>query len=437
MSAVVQFLILTLVGRAQELIPFLAFVKPVAIAMLVGAVTLVVSFPYHTLGQRWTKPTLFWFLATLGFLASLPTSIYPGRSAEFLLMTYSCTCFLFLLVSQCVRKQETMEQIAFTLMIMTLLLGLGILVNPRRLITDHGFRYSVSESYDSNDLAVVYAMSIPFVFYWFWRGSPFIKMLAVVATLLAVVGIQLTGSRGGLLTLATVVVYMVVRVKELGPIVRALLVVGMLAGGALATQTETFNQLILAAQGKDYNTDAEDGRIEVWKRGIGYALTHPVTGVGVFCFEIAEGKISGRSSTTRGIRWTSAHNSYVQVLAENGFITFVFWCSMIYSALRELRRQREMLLPYSWDSSVARFLVLRGMIQTSLLAYVVGAFFLSLGYLCYLYLVLGMAIAMGQIADKKKSDLDALEEDDWRTEEPIVPNEEQGRFGQPLSMSRS
>ncbi len=379
MSAVVQFLILTLVGRAQELIPFLAFAKPVAVAMLLGAVTLVISFPYHTLGQRWTRPTMFWFLATLGFLASLPTSIYPGRSAEFLFMTYSCTCFLFLLVSQCVRKQETVEQIAFTLMIMTLLLGVGILVNPRRLITDHGFRYSVSESYDSNDLAVVYAMSIPFVFYWFWRGSPIVKMMAITATLLAVVGIQLTGSRGGLLTLATVAIYMVVRVRELGPILRALIVVGMLAGGALATQTETFNQLILAVQGKDYNTEAEDGRIEVWKRGIGYAFTHPVTGVGVFCFEIAEGKLSGRSSTTRGIRWTSAHNSYVQVLAENGFITFFFWCAMIYSSLKELRRQRDMLLPYSWDPGVARFLVLRGMIQTSLLAYVVGAFFLSLG----------------------------------------------------------
>jgi hypothetical protein len=437
MSVVVQFLILTLVGRAQELIPFLAYVKPVAIAMLVGAVTLVISFPYHTLGQRWTRPTLFWFLATLGFLASLPTSIYPGRSTEFLFMTYSCTCFLFLLVSQCVRKQETVEQIAFTLMIMTLLLGLGMLVNPRRLITDHGFRYSVSESYDSNDLAVVYAMSIPFVFYWFWRGSPIIKLLAIVATLLAVVGIQLTGSRGGLLTLATVAIYMVFRVKEIGPVLRALIVVGMLAGGALATQSETFNQLVLAVQGKDYNTDAEDGRIEVWKRGIGYAFTHPVTGVGVFCFEIAEGKLSGRSTTTRGIRWTSAHNSYVQVLAENGFITFFFWCGMIYASLRELRRQRDILLPYSWDRGVARFLVLRGMIQTSLLAYVVGAFFLSLGYLCYLYLVIGMAIAMGQIADKKKSDLDAQEVDDWSHEESSSPLEEPGRLGQRISMSRS
>jgi hypothetical protein len=437
MSIVVPFLILTLVGRAQELIPFLAYMKPVAVAMLVSAVTLVVSFPYHTMGQRWSRPTLFWFLTTLGFLISLPTSIYPGRSAEFLFMTYSCTCFLFLLVSQCIRKQQTMEQIALTLMVMTLLLGIGIIVNPRRLITDHGFRYSVSESYDSNDLAVVFAMSIPFVFFWFWRGGPLVKLLAIGTSLLAVLGIHLTGSRGGLLALATVIMYMVLRVKELGPVLRVLLVVGMLLGGALATQTETFNQLILAAKGQDYNTQAEDGRIEVWKRGLGYALTHPVNGVGVFCFEIAEGKLSGRSTTSRGIRWTSAHNSYVQVLAENGFPGFLFWCAMIYSSIRELRRQRDMLLPYNDDPQVERFLVLRGMIQTSLLAYVVGAFFLSLGYLCYLYLVVGMTIAMGQIADQLKGSFDDLESYDEVESEGQAEPSKSGRPDRELLAGRS
>jgi hypothetical protein len=436
MSAVIQFLILTLVGRAQELIPFLGVIKPVAIAMVVGAVTLVLSFPYHTMGQRWTRPTLFWFLATCGFILTLPTSIYPSRSGEFLLMTYSCTCFLFLLVSQCVRKQQTMEQIAFTLMLMTFLLGIGILANPRRLITDHGFRYSVSESYDSNDLAVVYAMGIPFVFFWFWRGSAPIKLFAILTALLAAVGIHLTGSRGGLLALGTVIIYMVIRVKEIGPLLRTALVGGMLLGVMLATQTETFNQLLLALQGKDYNTAAEDGRIEVWKRGIGYALTHPVTGVGVFCFEIAEGKLSGRSTTSRGIRWTSAHNSYVQIIAENGIPTFLFWVGMIYSSIRELRRQRDLLAPYAADATVARFLVLRGMIHTSLYAYIVGAFFLSLGYLCYLYLIVGMTIAMGQIADQKRL---AFEEEEARYAPPDDLPEKASHvdaLGRPLPVSR-
>jgi hypothetical protein len=433
MSVVIQFLILTLVGRSQELIPFLGAIKPVAIAMVVGAITLVIAFPYHTIGKPWKRPSLFWALATAGFVVSLPTSIYPSRSGEFLLMTFSCTCFLFLLVSQCVRKQETVEQIAFTLMLMTFLLGIGILVNPRRLITDHGFRYSVSESYDSNDLAVVYAMGLPFVFYWFWRGSAATKLFAIFTALLAALGIHLTGSRGGLLALGTVVIYMVLHVKELGPILRAMLVVGMLLGGAILTQTETFNQLVLAAQGKDYNTAADDGRIEVWKRGIGYALTHPITGVGVFCFEIAEGKISGRTSTSRGLRWTSAHNSYVQVIAENGIPTFLFWVGMIYSSLQELKRQRQLLLPYSRDPSIARFLVLRGMIQTSLYAYVVGAFFLSLGYLCYLYLLVGMTIAMGEIADQKaNSFLD--EERDEQPEPEMAELPPLDRFGRPAAI---
>lgn len=404
MALVVSFIILTLLGRVQELIPPLAYLKPVMLAMLIGGVSLLIYYPYGSVGRPPRRPTIFWLLTSIGFAASIPMSLYMSKSVEFLALTYLCTSFLFLLVSQCVRRLETLEAMAFSLLLVSLLLGIGILVNPRRLVTDTGFRYSVSDTYDSNDLALVFAMGIPFVFYWFWRGGVVMKLLAVLSALVAVYGIHLTGSRGGLIALATVIVYMVLRIKEIGPIIRGLLVAAMLLGAALATQTDTFQQLILAAKGQDYNTTAEDGRLQVWRRGLGYIATHPLTGVGIVCFEEAEGKLSGRSTTARGIRWTAAHNSYIQVCAENGIPTFIFWLGMIFSSLAELRRQRRILEPLSDDPMIHRVLVLRGMVQTSLVAYVVGAFFLSLGYLAYLYLLVGMTVALAEITDQIAAD---------------------------------
>ena len=190
-----------------------------------------------------------------------------------------------------------MDQISLTLMVMTLMLGIAIIVIPRRIVTDTGFRSSVSDTYDANDLAVVFAMGIPFIFYSAWRGGFIRQAMAVPATLLAAYGIYLTGSRGGLIALATVFLYMIFRVKELGGILRSVMVIGILWGGMAATQTSTFQQLISAVNGKDYNTSAEDGRLQVWKRGLGYIATHPLTGVGIVCFEDAEGNLSGRSST--------------------------------------------------------------------------------------------------------------------------------------------
>ena len=40
---------------------------------------------------------------------------------------------------------------------------------------------------------------------------------------------------------------------------------------------------------KDYNYTDSEGRVEVWKRGMGYMLHNPVVGVGVAAYPIAEG----------------------------------------------------------------------------------------------------------------------------------------------------
>lgn len=406
MSFVVNLIILTLVGRVQELVPPLAYLKPVMMAMLLGGFALVVYYPYQSMGQKMSRPTFFWMLASIGFVASVPMGLYQGKSIQFLSLTYLCTVFLFLLVSQCVRRFRTLEQMATTLMVMTFMLGVAIIVIPKRIVTDTGFRSSVSDTYDANDLAVVFAMGIPFVFYTAWRGGFLTKILGIMVTLLAAYGIHLTGSRGGLIALATVFLYMVLRVKEIGSLLRSTLIGVFILGALAATQTSTFQQLILAVNGKDYNTSAEDGRLQVWKRGLGYIATHPIVGVGIVCFEEAEGLLSGRSTTARGIRWTAAHNSYIQVCAEVGIPAFICWILMIGSSFTELRRQRRLLLEWSDDIEVRRMLFYRGMVETSLCAYVVGAFFLSLGYFVYLYLVVAIVVAMSVITNEKVAQLE-------------------------------
>ena len=422
MSFVINLIILTLVGRVQELVSPLSYLKPVMLAMLIGGFALIVYFPYHSMGKKWSKPTLFWALASAGFVASVPFGLYQGKSIQFLSLSYLCTVFLFLLVSQCVRRFRTMNQISMTLMMMTLMLGIAIIAIPRRIVTDTGFRSSVSDTYDANDLAVVFAMGIPFIFYSAWKGAFPTKILAIFATLLASYGIYLTGSRGGLIALATVFLYMIFRVKELGGAVRSLLVVGIMLGGLAATQTSTFQQLIMAVNGKDYNTSAEDGRLQVWKRGLGYIATHPITGVGIVCFEEAEGTLSGRSTTARGIRWTAAHNSYIQVCAEVGIPAFICWVMMIVSSFGELRRQRRVLADWQGEVEPRRMMVLRGMLETSLCAYVVGAFFLSLGYFVYLYLVVAMVVALGEIVNETVAKLEE-ELDEEEDEELASPDD--------------
>jgi O-antigen ligase len=399
MATVVNLIILTLLGRVQEILSPLGAIKPMWILNAVAAIALFVAWPYRKTRRRWRRPTLFWLLASLGFVASVPMSLYPGQSLAFLATTYLCTAMLFLLVSQGVRKFSTLESISLGLVAMSLLHGAAMWIAPQALKTELGVRYSVSDAYDPNDLAVVYAMEVPFLFYWFWRGGAFLKSLSVVATVLAVSGIHWTGSRGGLVALGVVGGYLVFCVRELGPWIRGLLIVGMLAGGAAATQTETFHQLLLAVQGKDYNTTEEDGRLQIWRRGVGYAATHPVSGVGVMCFDVAEGQLSGRSASVRGVKWSAAHNSYIQILAENGVVAFLCWLAMIVASFQELNRQRRLLGPWRGERGVHRMLVFSAMVRAALLSYAVGAFFLSLGYLAFLYLLVAMTVSLAEVVD--------------------------------------
>lgn len=426
MATVVNLIILTLLGRVQEILSPLGAIKPMWILTAVATVALVLAWPYREMGRRrWRRPTLFWLLASLGFVASVPTSLYPGQSLAFLATTYLCTAILFLLVSQCVRRFSTLESISLGLVAMSLLHGAAMWIAPQEMKTELGVRYSVSDSYDPNDLAVVYAMEIPFLFYWFWRGGLLVKGLTVVATGLAVSGIHWTGSRGGLVALGVAGAYLVFCVRELGPWLRGLLIAGMLLGAAAATQTETFQQLLLAVQGKDYNTTEEDGRLQIWRRGVGYAATHPVTGVGVMCFDVAEGQLSGRAASVRGVKWSAAHNSYIQILAENGVAPFLFWFAMIAASFREINRQRRLLSPWRGERDVHRMLVFSAMVRAALLSYAVGAFFLSLGYLAFLYLLVAMTVSLAEVVDGVYDERTRAEEDvdDFAESEAAAPDD--------------
>ena len=84
----------------------------------------------------------------------------------------------------------------------------------------------------------------------------------------------------------------------------------------------------------DYNMTSPTGRKQVWLRGLGYAAQYPVFGVGVANFNWAEGTISSLARNRepgQGIKFSTAHNSYVLVLAELGIVAgAVFACWLPY-----------------------------------------------------------------------------------------------------------
>jgi len=101
---------------------------------------------------------------------------------------------------------------------------------------------------------------------------------------------------------------------------------------------------------EDYNWDAESGRRQLAKRGIGYMLRYPLTGVGVNNFSKAEWQISSMASEVgrqKGIPGKAAHNTWVQVGAEMGVTGLVLWLLFVFGTMWAVGRTRRKL-PSSW-----------------------------------------------------------------------------------------
>ena len=414
MANIVILLILMQLGRVQEFIPVVRSLKPVLLLLAVGVVAhFLLQRPVGP-GFRWKRaPLVLGLLFTVGLFLSVPTSFYPRQTLEFLLKRHITIVIMVLLAVRHLADFYQLQRASAAVVFSVLWLGTAIVIRPTAMEVPEQpgvFRYSVCSSYDPNELALVLAMCAPFLLYWFLRGGLLMKAISLVSGVLALNAIHLTGSRGGLLSLGIVGLVVIVAVKQIHPLVRAIMIAFALLGGALVTQTSTFANLVDALQGEDYNSTSPDGRLAIWKRGIGYAFANPITGVGTSCFSLADGELSGRRSFVRGVKWSAAHNSCLEILVENGFAAFFCWIGMLLATLLELRRQRRALAPWAMVPPVDRCLLLGDMVRAGLYAFLVGGMLLSMGYLAYLYLLIAFAVALGNITDDLVLELEEADE---------------------------
>lgn len=139
--------------------------------------------------------------------------------------------------------------------------------------------------------------------------------------------------------------------------------------------------------------------MDIWKRGVGYMLSHPALGVGADAFAVAEGRLSAearqRHRYGRGFQWSTAHNSFIQIGAELGVLGLVLFVALLAAAFRLLSRLRR------WAGGESA--VLAQVLAGSLVAFVVTATFLSQAYSAYLYTLLGMIVGLARIAPPRRA----------------------------------
>ena len=374
--------VLVFLARIHEVVPPLARLYPAKLIALPLIATAVIGLRRDLLKRalQTTPVRCVIVIAALAVL-SVPGSVYPRNSFMFLTGPFVRFLILFILVAAGFGDRRI-----FRAVIVALVIGVTLAAARALLGMNANWdaaRFAIGGTYDPNASASLFVMAIPFALYLASRGGLW-QLIGFGSALVLAAAVLKTGSRGGMLGLALItpwLLYLAPRQR------RALYVVGVAIGAMFIVATMSDSQrarfATIFAPGEDYNMTFKEGRVEVWKRGLGYMVTHPFLGVGVDGFQVAEGTIAGKVNEGYGIGYTAAHNSFVQIGAElgvGGLIAFlVMWGSSALGAWRvrtSTTRRAGELPRYVVDQEV-------GLANASIGALIGTAstgFFLSLAY---------------------------------------------------------
>jgi O-antigen ligase len=390
--------LLTYVWRVQDLVPGIAPLKLPAIAT--GAAIVLLLFDgsaqrhlatacRHPVGRLIT-----WF--GIAATVSVVASIDMGWSLDFLARGLIPALALAIVVPAGVFIAEDASMFAAMQVAGAVFYCCAILM---RFQVGADGRLGALVYYDGNDIGMLLVCTLPLCAYFARHASRgVLRALAVGAAVLFVFTISKTGSRGAFLGLIAVGGYVVLRFRtvRLSTRLTVVSVCGcLLLAGATTKYWSQMDTILHPTE--DYNWAGKDdfGRMSIWARGIAYAEDRPLTGVGPGAFNIAEGTISPlarRQEYGKGLKWSSPHNSFVQVLAELGFPGFALFLAILFYAYRAATRLARASLRRG--RKARRRGELSQAHAAALVGYVVSGFFLSQAYAPYLYFVIGMIIGL-------------------------------------------
>lgn len=323
------------------------------------------------------------------------------------MMLYAKVFLLALLLAGCLKSEKDVRM-------MTLYCLAGLLVGA--LVTLYQYKtgtFAVQDIYtqraaglreDPNDTAMLLVAGVPLAIYWFMNSkNVLIKLFFAGAIPLLLVGIVLTGSRGGFVTLVVIALMIYLRRPTLQMTVAGLI---MVASVAILAPESYWNRMETLVTGEEsHGGRSLESRSMLLQQGVAVFMDRPVLGVGpgnygnAFMAAVTSGGLVGRSGLSlvseQGI---VAHNMYLELVVEIGVLGTGLFLAVIYRALRGLvgygRTTGAKRKSFGLGFAIA--LALGGMLFAGL--------FLSQGKNSVLWFLVGLGFAVGQITAKAKSE---------------------------------
>lgn len=243
---------------------------------------------------------------------------------------------------------------------------------------------------DNNDFSLAMVMNLPFLHYLaFTEQNRHFRNFLRAATLLTVMTIVMTGSRGGFLAMAVVFFAMVLKSRY-----KQYALPGALAGALvfLAVIPDHYRERLASIRTAAEDDASAIGRLKAWAVAWEMIKANPSFGVGFrnFTYRYREHDPSSEGSIVR-----VAHNSYLQIWSETGTFALLFFLGSIGSSillLRRIQRRNRVRDGPVWVGHYA------AAIEVSLYGYLMGAMFLNRGHFDFMYQLVAIAVALVPLA---------------------------------------
>lgn len=383
-------LLLISVARLHSLVPGLHLVRPALLLAGLG----VALYLSNAGGVRSTRhlrnPLGYLVLFFLAWSAAgAPFGIYVTHSVSFLLKDFFSTAVIMVLVAVAVRSIDDVRRLVMTL-------AIGGMVFSLFAALPAGYRAVGAGGYDPNDSAMFVALTMPLTAYLLIRERRMTyKIVLALALVVCTIAIVRTGSRGGFLTMAAVVGYIVFFFQGVKPAFRALTVAAVAVVTLLTASSEFWERMETIGDPTDYNYTEYSGRKALWGRAREYMVQNPVFGVGINNFPVAEGRhplALQALAEGRGVKWSAPHSIWYQAGAETGFPGLAAYVGIFVLAAVYLRRVVRLARRHPRSPVFQDVAGISAALLGSLLAIAVAGTFLSLAYSSMVWSVFGLVL---------------------------------------------
>lgn len=240
-----------------------------------------------------------------------------------------------------------------------------------------------------NDLATSLDMLLPFAIALFLIKKGPSRLIYLACAVVMAIGVVVTFSRGGflgLLALGAVMLWKLGRSRRIATIFAGVFLVVILS---VAMPGGFGSRIASVLNINSDQTGSAQERYALLQHTANLAMRHPIIGVGMGNIHIYS------------IRELVAHNAYLEVAAELGFMGLIAYLTVIFAPLITLRRiERNTAKAPPGPDREKYYLSIA--VQATIVAYLVCSFFSSIEYQWYVYYVAAYGVALRNIHAAEK-----------------------------------